>query len=52
MALLNLSQDRMQSSWHIEIIASEREDRGRRKKSFAVAIFNYASGVNDSLMVR
>ena len=42
----------MQSSWHIEIIASEREDRGRRKKSFAVAIFKYANEVNDSLMVR
>ena len=52
MLLINLSQDRMQSSWHIEIIASERKDRGRRKKSFAVAIFKCANGVNDSLMVR
>ena len=42
----------MQSSWHIEIIASEREDRGHKKKSFAVAIFKYANEVNDSLMVR
>ena len=32
------------------IIASWTEDRGRRKKSFAVAFVNYTTGVNDSLM--
>ena len=43
----------MESSWHIEIIASETEDRGRRKKkSFAVAIFNYTAEVNDNLMFK
>ena len=50
---LNLLEDRMQSLWHIEIIASETEDRGRRKKkSFAVAIVNYTAEVNDNLMVK
>ena len=34
------------------IIASWTEDRGRRKKSFAVAFVNYTTGVNDSLVVK